>query len=86
MVHDMAAVFVVVVAAAFAWVQVLAGVAAMVLCAVPLCVAPGVRAARSRLGARVTAEQPTQAPEPQPAYKRRSVPSWAHTEPDKEAA
>jgi hypothetical protein len=48
-VHDAASAFVALIHAVFAWAAVLAGVAAMVLCAVPLCVAPGVRAVRKRV-------------------------------------
>lgn len=81
LIHDAASAFVAVITAAPAWVQVLAGFAAMVLCAVPLCIAPGVKAARSRLRARLTASHASQAPEPHPSPKRRPVPSWARTDP-----
>lgn len=80
-VHDAAVAFVAVYDGAKAAVQLLAGLAAIVLCALPLCVGPGVRAARKGLRGRLSHEQPLPAPEPQPAPKRRPVPSWAHTEP-----
>jgi hypothetical protein len=80
--HDAATAFITVIDTALLWVQVLAGAAAMVLCALPLCVAPGVKAARRALDARRSAEHAPQAPaEPTSAVKRRPVPSWAHTEP-----
>jgi hypothetical protein len=80
-VHDAATAFLTVINAALAWVQVLAGAAAIVLCAIPLCVAPGAKAARSLLNARMSAEHASRAPEVHPRPKRRPVPSWAHTEP-----
>lgn len=80
-VHDAAVAVTAVIAAAVAMVQLAAGLAAIVLCALPLCVGPGVRAARRGLRARLSREQPQPAPEPQPAPQRRPMPSWAHTEP-----
>ncbi|MGW1158444.1 hypothetical protein ACWD5Q_06625 [Streptomyces sp. NPDC002513] len=77
-VHDAAEAFTDLIAAAVAWVQILAGLAAIVLCALPLCVAPAVRAARravarpswarGRILARIIAR------------RTRTTP-WAHTQP-----
>lgn len=80
-VHEAASAFVAIIDGAKAAVQLLAGLAAIVLCALPLCVGPGVRATRKGLRARLSHEQPHPAPEPQPAPKRRPVPPWAHNEP-----
>lgn len=79
--HDAATLFVTVIDRAVLTVQLLAFVACVaVLAAAPL-VAPGVKASRRRLYARLAAEHAPQAPRPQPGPKRRPVPSWAHTEP-----
>lgn len=88
LIHEAAVAFVAVIDAALLWVQALAGASAFVFCVVAF-VAFGsgpfagsaVEAARSRLRARLTASRVSQAPEPHPSPKRRSVPSWAHTEP-----
>lgn len=95
-VHDAAVAVTAVIAAAVAWVQVLAGLAAIVLCALPLCVGPGVRAVRARRGRQTAAGTPQgssgdssdAATTPSPARGRtaRPVPSWAHTDDIEEAA
>lgn len=90
-VHDAAVAFVALITAAVAWVQVLAGFAAMVLCAVPLCIAPSVKAFRARRGPQEGRGAPhgpsrgtrvaEHAPKPPQRRSGRPVPSWAHTEP-----
>ena len=90
-VHDAASAFVAVIHAATALVQVLAGFAAMVLCALPLCIAPSVKAWRSRRGPQAGRGAPQTAScdsrvaehAPKPSQRRtgRPAPSWARTEP-----
>ncbi|MGW2692377.1 hypothetical protein ACWC3Y_11005 [Streptomyces sp. NPDC001296] len=83
-IHDAATAWLALIHAAVAWVQILAGLAAIVLCALPLCLAPAVKAvrrratgpswARGRLDARFLARRRTRAPH------ARTAP-WVHTQP-----
>lgn len=89
-VHDAATAFVAVIHAARLWVQLLAGFAAMVLCALPLCIAPSVKAWRGRRGpqeGRGASQGLTRgsrvaedAPKPPQRRTARPTPSWAHTD------
>jgi hypothetical protein len=81
-VHDAATLFTTVIHRAVLAVEGVAAALAFVVCVVaysvgPL-VAPGLKAARTRLRDRQSAEPAPQAPE---VTRRRPVPSWACTEP-----
>lgn len=90
LIHDAATAFTAVITAAIAWVQILAGAAAIVLCALPLCIAPGVRAVHARRAAQQARTAPhtvsrapraTGSPE-RPAGGRAAcrTPAWAHAD------
>jgi hypothetical protein len=85
-VHDAASAFLAVIHAALLWVQVAAGAAAMLLCAVPLLLPPAARAvqrrvtrpvwARKRFGARWYARRRVRGAQARTA----PLPPWAHTD------